>query len=386
MTRIAYVTDQLLPQDATDTAQLAAMVSAFGRAGADVSVVAPRRRGGEPPSVERIAAHYHVEPTFRVRPVRSVYPSIRGVEKLAHAAAAMGTEEVRAADLVYTRNLPAVLSALRRTPLPVVYETYRPWPDQKRSMARRFRRLAAEPRLLGAVLHSEVAAESFRRVGFDDRRLLVSHNGYDPAIVGQDPGLAAARAAVDLDPADPRPVVLYAGRVSPDKGLDMVLDLAAALTERARFVIVGSRGDGPIERRAAPLPNVQVVGWQAPRDTMRWLYAADVLLIPPTRGPLERVGTTVLPLKTFLYMATGRVIFAPDAPDVREVLTDGQNAALVPPDDLDAATARLRALLDDPTERQRLARAAKTDAERRTWAARGREVLAWVEARLRGAT
>ncbi len=381
---ITYVSDQLLPQTATDTAQLVSMVGALGQAGADIELLIPSRWGGAAAPAETIAAAYQAPATFRARTLRSAYPTpIRGVEKLAHGLAAACDAGLRQADVVYTRNLPVVEAVLRLTDRPVIYETYRPWPDQRRLMARRFRRLAREPRLRGLVLHSALAADSYRRVGFSDERLLVAHNGYDPAIVGTDPGRDAARSSLGLGQSGL--VVTYAGHISPKKGLGLVLDLAEALPH-AHFVLVGSKARGPIERRAEGLANVTVVGWQAFSATVPWLYASDVLMIPPTRGPLEQVGNTVLPIKTFLYLATGRVIFAHDTADLREVLVDGVNACLVVPDDLDQATSRLRGILADTDEaadtRRRLGCAALDAARERTWANRAQRVLEFVQGRL----
>ena len=65
------------------------------------------------------------------------------------------------------------------------------------------------------------------------------------------------------------------------------------------------RGRGPVERRAESLPNVIVRPWQPFDSVLRYLDAADVLLVPPSAAPL-RGGGTVLPLKLFSYLAAGR--------------------------------------------------------------------------------
>jgi glycosyltransferase involved in cell wall biosynthesis len=165
------------------------------------------------------------------------------------------------------------------------------------------------------------------------------------------------------------------------KGLGLMLEMARALPE-VQFVIVGSEGEGEVERRAARLDNVRVVPWQSFDEMTPYLYAADVLLIPPSTTPLKKVGNTVLPMKTFPYMAAGRAILAPNSPDLRELLQDGENAALVPPDDSDAAVRRLRSLLDDPDTRERLGAAARADIEDHTWPRRAERILHFIQDRL----
>ncbi len=372
--RIAYATDQLLPRTATDAEQLVATVAALGRAGAEVDLLMPAHAWRAAPDAGALARFYEVAPRFRVLPLRGAAPTFRGLEKVAHGLAV--ARHSAGADVLYTRNLPTVLAALRWGAAPVVYETYRPWPDQRPRRAPLFRWIFEHERFLGAVLHSDLAARSYRRIGAADAQLLVAHNGYDPARLA--PVLSRSEARARLGLPD-RPTVTYAGHISPAKGLGLVLDLAEALPE-AQFVLVGSKGEGPVERRAAALPNIRVVPWQPFSETVPYLYAADVLLIPPTRGPLEAVGNTVLPMKTFLYMAAGRPVFGPATPDLEEVLTDGVSARLVPPDDLAAAITALRDLLADVDLQHRLADAARADVQ--TWDERAEHVLAFLGRRL----
>ena len=373
---IAYATDQVLPRTATDAEQLVATVAAFGRSGADVDLLMPAHAWRAAPSAEALASFYEVTPSFHVVPVRGAVPTFRGLEKVVHGAAVARSQRAQSADVLYTRNLPTVWAALRWGTAPVVYETYRPWPDQRPRRTPFFQRLFEHPRLVGAVLHSDFAAESYRRIGAPESKLLVAHNGYDPARLEPVLSRTAARAQTGLPD---RPTVTYAGHVSPAKGLGLVLDLAEALPE-AQFVLVGSKGDGAIERRAAQRQNVTVVPWQPFQATVPYLYAADVLLIPPTRGPLETVGNTVLPMKTFLYMAAERPIFGPATPDLTEVLTDGVSARLVPPDDHEVALAALRDLLADEGLQHRLAANARANVQ--TWDERAAHVLDFVAARL----
>ncbi|MEM1041068.1 MAG: glycosyltransferase [Bacteroidota bacterium] len=375
--RIAYSTDQFLPRTATDADQLMATVSSLGSAGARVDLLMPDYAQQPAPTAADLAAFYEVGPTFAVTALREGLPTFRGLEKLIHSLVVAHHDAAAAAEVLYTRNLPTVLAALWFGRTPVVYETYRPWPDQHPRRTPLFRWIFGHPRFLGAVLHSRLAADSYRRIGARDEQLLVAHNGYEPARLEPVLSQQDARARLGLPVGEP--VVTYAGHVSPEKGLGLVLDLAVHLPE-AQFVLVGSKGDGPVERRAAGMANVTVVPWQPFSATVPYLYAADVLLVPPTRGPLESVGNTVLPMKTFLYRAAGRAIFGPATPDLTEVLVDGVSARLVPPDDIGAAADALSALLADEALRARLTEAARGGAQ--TWDDRAVRILKYLERRL----
>ena len=375
---IAYITDQLLPQTATDTEQMMSMIGGFEAAGANVTLVKPEHWGEAEPGRDAIADYYQIESTFEVASVRSVYPNIRGIEKVAQGLFGPRHPAARRADVLYTRTLPILLGALLVGDRPVVYENYRPWPRQQPWSGPLFRWGARHPRFLGAVLHSDLARSSYVDAGVDPDLLLTAHNGYDPDRLA--PRLSPSTARTRCDLPTERPTVVYTGRVTMEKGLGLMLEMAQALPD-VQFVIVGSEGTGEVERRAASLTNVRVVDWQ-PFDAMvPYLYAADVLLIPPTVAPLKEVGNTVLPMKTFLYMAAGRAILAPASPDLQELLRDGENAALVPPDEPEVAIRRLRTLLDDPVQCDRLGAAALDDIEENTWPRRAKRILQFINER-----
>jgi glycosyltransferase involved in cell wall biosynthesis len=80
------------------------------------------------------------------------------------------------------------------------------------------------------------------------------------------------------------------------------------------------------------------------------------------------------PLKLFEYMASGRPIVASDLPVLREILSDGENALLCPPDSVEAFTAAIRRLRDEPGLGARLAEQAWRDVQTYSWDERARRV------------
>jgi glycosyltransferase involved in cell wall biosynthesis len=137
-----------------------------------------------------------------------------------------------------------------------------------------------------------------------------------------------------------------------------------------------------LQADCAELPNVRFTGFLT-GDALALAYqGADVLLVPPSRRPLMELGNTVMPIKLFAYLASGRPVLAGDLPDTTELLRDGDNARLVTPDDVPALVEALRGLLSDPDLRARLAGRARQLAESLTWDARGRRLRAFYEERL----
>ena len=87
------------------------------------------------------------------------------------------------------------------------------------------------------------------------------------------------------------------------------------------------------------------------------------------------------PLKIFDYMAAGLAIVAPDQPNIREILTDGETALLFDPAGPDALWQAVLRLAADPALRARLGAAACAEIDRRgyTWAAHAGRLIAWAE-------
>ncbi len=386
--RVAYVTDQFISGSSferastrADAIQIVSMAAAFGAAGVDLTMVLPAYPKRPIPTAPQIAAQYGVEPSFEVLPLPGPYPAplkFRGIEKVAHALFAAQRTHRRNFDVVYSRNLPVVLGALSGTSLPVVYETHRPWPEIDRSKRLLFKALRGHPRFKGLVLHSQLALKSYVDLGYGDDRLCVALNGVDARRFAEPLSTHEARRRLGL--SDAQTLVVYAGQLAPEKGLGHLLEAAQQMPE-ARFALVGSAGEGPIEQRAKALPNVQVVPWLPPHHVGTWLMAADVLAIPPVDG---RADTLAAPTKTFQYLAAGRAIVAPDVPEVRELLSDDVHARLVRPGDVVRFVEVLRELAADATTRARLGAAARERIAGRTWEERALHIVDFLD-RHRGA-
>ncbi|MBU6473564.1 MAG: glycosyltransferase, partial [Alphaproteobacteria bacterium] len=278
------------------------------------------------------------------------------------------SKEFRQADLVYTRNLWVAWMAVTFGQR-VAFDHYRPWPDQIPPLQAWLYRLICDRRFLVNICHSNYTRAKYLKLGIPAGKLDCVHNGYEPERLQAPVSAQHAKAALGL--AADRKTVVYTGRVNHKKGLHLVIEAARKLPE-IDFVLVGSYGEGPIEQLARPLGNVRIVPWQAAESLGQYIFAADVLLIPPSWQPLAEFGSTVLPLKLFSYMASGRPILAGRTPDIEELLRDGENALLCPPDDVDALVTSLATLTGDPQLAARVAAVAQVESRSLTWEARAR--------------
>ena len=317
------------PRHARDTAGrfVADAVEHVREAGVDVEVVSPAdfRHFG-------IAYGAGVMGNLRHNPWRwALVPAfLAGFTRAARSAG-------RDADLVHAHWLPsgAVAMASRR---PFVVQLW----GSDVELARRVPRLARAvlTRARAVVCPSTALADDARRLGA--REVAVIPSGVDlPPEVG-----------VEANP----PEVLYAGRLSPEKG---VLELA----EAARGLNLVVAGDGPLR---ADLP--QALGF-VPPDELAPLYARAAVVACPS----HREGFGVACLEA---MAHGRPVVASAVGGLLDLVVDGETGIHVPPGDVPALRGALEQLLGDPELRHRMGEAGRLRAaERFSWDAVTRRTL-----------
>ena len=214
------------------------------------------------------------------------------------------------------------------------------------------------------VLQKAVAA-----AGVPPEQIAVVPNGIDPAQF----------AALPARKAGDGPLVLgFVGFVRDWHGLDAVIAAMAAEPHGAilRLVVVG---DGParetLQRQAQSLglaDRVTFTGLQ-PREAIPALVAGFDIALQPL------VVSYASPLKIFEYMAAGRAIVAPDQPNIREILRDGETAVLFDPQASGAMWRAIQRLAGDPALRARLGEAARAEIARRdyTWRGNAVRVVDW---------
>jgi len=283
--------------------------------------------------------------------------------------------------IVHTRD-PFALTLALGLGLRCVFETYRvdinedarfgPW----RALNYHRKNLA------GIVTHSDLCRRSFINAGIQEAHVITNYNGYAPAHFT--PALTREEARARLGLETNLRIATYTGRVDVTKGTDFLVRIAQQLPE-VIFLLVGATPGSEEERavlrliQKAGAGNVRLRPRVPPPEVSAYLFASDCLVIPPTAAPLRRHGRTVLPMKTFSYLAAGRPIVAPDLPDLGEILHHEENALLVPPDNVDAAAAAIRLAVFDRALGEKLGDAAQRDAAQFTWQARAKRFAVFLE-------
>ncbi len=142
-------------------------------------------------------------------------------------------------------------------------------------------------------------------------------------------------------PADPArgDAVAYVGRLTREKGADLVAQAAAAAGLPALFI-----GTGPLEAELRACPGVELLGWQAPDAVWRILRERARAVAAPSRW--FETG----PLTVYEALASGLPVVASTRSGASEKVVDGVNGFAVPPE-VGALTHAFRHLADDAVVR-----------------------------------
>lgn len=210
---------------------------------------------------------------------------------------------------------------------------------------------AVSRRLTRPVLHAAgrilVVSEDLGRVAVrdydaDPARIRAIPNGCD-ATIFHPRDRNEARAALGID-ADAE-LVVYVGRLVPEKGLRELLDAMATLAPQRPKLQLALVGEGPMRAEldakvaADPTLRVHLPGAQGPHEVARWMAASDLVTLPSYSEGHPNVLVEAL--------ACGRPVVATPVGGIPEVV-DADCGLLVAARDPVALAAGLR----DALERQ----------------------------------
>lgn len=365
--RILYVSGSYVPSRRASSIHVMRMCAALARQGHEVVLVTKLSAERQEDGIADDFDFYGVAPAFRLEKVpRPMHRGgglrfLHGVLRLEAAGPAF--------DLCYCRE-PLAAWRLARRGRPVIFEAHGlPDGGWNRWV---HRRLLAQPMLRRLVVISAALRDRFADLGLTPAgaEVVVAHDAADP--------VAVAPPA----PPDGRPTRLgYVGHLYPGRGIELLLALAGLLPACELHVIGGAEADLARRRAANPPANVVFHGFVAPARLAELYGTLDVLLMPyqsrvVVAGGRSDTSAWMSPMKLFEYMATGRPIVASDLPVLGEILTDQENALLVPPADLDAWRDAVVRLIEEPALGRRLGETARRQQiDHHSWDARARAVL-----------
>jgi len=196
--------------------------------------------------------------------------------------------------------------------------------------------------------------------GNQDAEAVLRHKGYrGPIAVIPQFGVVPEQFSARQAPAAGAPLRIgYAGRLVPEKGVDVLLDALAGLQGCWSAIIVGGGPqESALRSQAVQLglgERVEFRGRLASGDMPAFFAEIDVLVLPSLSRPnwIEQFGRVLIEA-----MAAGVVVVGSDCGEIPRVI--GEGGMVCAEGDAEALSARLRELSGDAALRGRLADAGR---------------------------
>jgi glycosyltransferase involved in cell wall biosynthesis len=232
---------------------------------------------------------------------------------------------IAGADLVHAHMFGGWWAAARALPdgVPLAASEHNAlsWPGPAREDAAR---LALE-RVDRFYAHGPTARAQIAALGYPPQRLAIGRGTIPAERSGPLPGLRSPR-------------VVFAGRLAPDKGPDLLVEALALLARPPAAYLLGAGGmRDALERRARELGVADAVclpGWQA--DPGGWIAGAGVFAAPSRQDAWSQ--------SVVLAMALGTPVVAAAVEGLPDVLAHGRGV-LVAPEDPEALAAAIADVL-----------------------------------------
>jgi glycosyltransferase involved in cell wall biosynthesis len=379
--KIAVIAPTYLPARRANTVQVMKMSQALTAIGHRVIVFVPGTSNQH--SWETISDHYGLQHKFEVNwlPVK---PALRSYDY--GLKAVLGSRKW-GADYIFTR-LPQAAALGSLLGIPTIYEVHDI--PQGKIGPRLFRRYLKGRGAVRLVVITQSLRDALsQQIGPcpPPPFLLVAPDGVDLQRYRNLPPPETARQQLQDGKLSNFPgnnfTVGYTGHLYPGRGISLILEIAAQLSETTFLLVGGDPSDiervrGIVSERN--LNNVILTGFIANRELPQYQAACDILLMPYQYKVAASSGGNIAdylsPMKLFEYLAVGRAIISSNLPVLQEVLTT-ENAVLLPPDDLQAWVTAITHLHDHPAARADMAQAAQKTAQNHSWESRARKILSF---------
>ena len=159
--------------------------------------------------------------------------------------------------------------------------------------------------------------------------------------------------------------IIYAGRLSKEKGTSILLEIAKKLPQDVNLVIVGS---GPKEQCIIDISqsasNIHFLGYQPKNITIPLIRGSDLLIQPSFK---EGISSTLIEA-----MACRTPIVTTNVGGNRDLLSHNETGILVESGSYEKMLKEILEILDDKPKRERLAEAAFSEVQKYDWSKVGR--------------
>jgi len=191
-----------------------------------------------------------------------------------------------------------------------------------------------------------------------------------------------ARVSINL-PQDVK-LLCYVGMLRTmgmEKGIEILLKAVKSVASCQLLVVGGSPEDVEFYKKVASeygiIDRVIFTGFVPHKKVPLYLSASDILIAPFPKTSHYKFYMS--PMKIFEYMASNRPIIASDLESIREIVTDGNSALLVKPDDPKVLATAVLELMADESKSSRFASQAFEIVKNHSWKKRAGRIMNFLE-------
>ncbi len=389
--KLWYITNMRIPTEKAHGLQIVKMCEAFTQLGIEVQLIVPfRRQSPQMQQVESVWKYYEVMSLFPIQQLPS--PDFILFDKILPARFSQALYVVQS--LIFA--LMAVVKTMRTEGIYYTRDWYvlfilalaKRWHGRRIFFEVHEIHGTARPKLLrwllrhidGLIVITQALHAYYEQCGMAAEKIIVAADGIDERRLTQQIPKEDARKQLGVPPD--KTIICYTGHLFGWKGVYTLAEAMRDLPDEYWLYIVGGM---ETDRQALQhfiaeqrLPRITLTGHVPYHAVPCYLAAADVLILPNS-GTANISRECTSPLKLFEYMAAQRPIVASDLPSLREVLRDGENACLIPPDDPLALAAGIQRVMCDPAMQTQLVERAYSDAQAYTWNNRAKKIVTEIE-------
>ena len=367
-----------MPSRSANSIHVSRMCEAFSKSGHDVTLFSGSAAGDQ--SEQSLSDYYGVD--FSNIDVETTVAKGRGLEfRIALLSViCFITSIVKCCmpDIIFSRNLYAAFFFALFLRQRVIYESHSPDVG--------FRRILQKMVMNSRKVKTVVISEALKSI------LMKYHNlkqvdvdvFHDAAPSGRSTQSNVERENIRktlLKSVDTDAVVGYFGHLYSGRGLEVIQAMAKARPQISFLIFGGNEKDILSHRKENKLDNLHFEGHIAHKQAIKLMSAMDVLLMPYQRQ--VSIGISghdtakwMSPMKMFEYLAAAVPIISSDLPVLTEVLHNGKNALLVPPDNHALWIASLDKIVNKPALAKSLAKQGYEDyLSKYTWDIRCQNIL-----------
>ena len=207
-------------------------------------------------------------------------------------------------------------------------------------------------------VNSEEYKQSWIKRGFDPSKLKILPRGLDAELFHPSRRDSAFFEKFGASNGELR--LLYVGRISREKDLDLLADAYRRLRKEGLPVRLFVVGHGPYsEALAKSLPDAFFTGYLRGTELATAYASADIFVFPSTT---DTFGNVILEAQ-----ASGLPVVVSDSGGPKELVAHKANGLITRSHNVEDFTSAIRALVTDRTLRERMANSARDSVTDRSW-------------------